>query len=68
MSTKNYSKDSDFMILTLTIFYYCHQMKGNEMGGACGTYGERRRAYRIWWGDLMERDNLEDLGLEGRMY
>jgi hypothetical protein len=24
-----------------------------------------RSAYRIWWGDLLERDHLEDPGVEG---
>ena len=34
------------------------------MGGACGTYGEIRDAYRIWWGNKMERDQLEDLDVD----
>jgi hypothetical protein len=40
-------------------------MKNNEMGGACGTYGSRRGAYRVWWGDMRERNHLEDLGVDG---
>jgi hypothetical protein len=43
-------------------------MKRNEMGGACGTYGERKGAYRFWWGDLRERDNFEKLGVEGKIF
>ena len=29
--------------------------------------GERRGAYRVWWGCLRERDYLEDLGLKIRI-
>ena len=36
------------------------------MGGACGTYGDRRVAYRVSEGVLMERDHLEDPGVDGR--
>jgi len=32
------------------------------MGEACGTYGDRRGAYRVWRGNLMGRDHLEGLG------
>jgi hypothetical protein len=24
-------------------------------------------AYRVWWGNLRERDHLEDLGIDGRI-
>ena len=27
--------------------------------------GERRGAYRAWWGDLRERRHLEDVGGKG---
>ena len=27
----------------------------------------RRGAYSVWWGNLRERDHLEDLGVDGRI-
>ena len=29
--------------------------------------GKRRGAYRVWWGDLTERDHLGDLDIDGRI-
>jgi hypothetical protein len=43
------------------------EIKNNEMSAACGTYGERRSAHGIWWGDLRERGHLENLGVDGRI-
>jgi hypothetical protein len=43
------------------------QIKKNEMGGTCSTYGERTGAYMIWWVNLRERELLEDQGLDGRI-
>jgi hypothetical protein len=37
------------------------------MGGACGTFGDRRDAYRVLVGRTDERDQLEDLGVDGRI-
>jgi hypothetical protein len=38
------------------------------MGGACSTYGGRGEVYTgFWWGNLKERDHLEDPGLDGRI-
>jgi len=39
------------------------------MGGACSAYGgeERRGVYRVCWGNLRERDHLEEPGVDGRM-
>jgi hypothetical protein len=34
------------------------------MGNACGTYGIHRG---VWWGNLRERDHLEDLEVDGRI-
>ena len=34
----------------------------------CSTYGGRGEAYTgFWWGNLRERDHLEDPGLDGRI-
>jgi len=29
--------------------------------------GERRGVYRVWWGNLKERDDLGDRGIDGRI-
>jgi hypothetical protein len=35
--------------------------------GHVAGMGERRGAYRVWWGNLRERDHLENPGLDGRI-
>ena len=38
------------------------------MGGACSTYGgEERRVQGFGWGNLRERDHLEDPDVDGRI-
>jgi len=38
------------------------------MGVACSTYGGRGEVYTgLWWGNLRERDHLEDPGADGRI-
>ena len=38
------------------------------MGGACSTYeGEERLVQGFWWGNLKQRDHLEDQGVDGRI-
>ena len=38
------------------------------MGGACSTYGGRGEVYTgFWWGNLRERDHLEDPDVDGRI-
>jgi hypothetical protein len=39
----------------------------NEIGGECSIYGGEEVHTGFWWGDLRERDNLEDPGLDGRI-
>jgi len=36
------------------------------MGEACSTYVVEEYA-GFWWGNLRERDQLEDLGIDGRI-
>jgi len=52
----------DLFEITVFLFFYIK----NEMGWACGTYGERS-AYTVWWENLRERSHLEDPGVDGRM-
>ena len=41
-------------------------IKKNEMGGTCSTY--RREVHTgIWWGNVEERDHMEDLITDKRM-
>jgi len=38
------------------------------MSGACSTYGGGERFIQgFWWGNLRERDRLEDPGVDGRI-
>jgi hypothetical protein len=29
--------------------------------------GDRRGTHTVWWGDLRERDHMEDVGVDGRI-
>ena len=38
------------------------------MGWACSAYGGRVEVYTgFWWGNLRERDHLDDSGVDGRI-
>jgi hypothetical protein len=41
-------------------------IKEDEMGGACGMYGEEVHI-RFWWGSLRERGNFDDLSTHGNL-
>jgi hypothetical protein len=42
------------------------QRKGDEIGGACGTYGGAKQIHTgFWWRDVKERNNLECLRIDG---
>jgi hypothetical protein len=30
-----------------------------------GHVGEKRESYRFWWGNLRDRDHLEDIDVDG---
>ena len=49
---------------------YCSgdKIEKNEMGRACSAYGgEERRIQGFGWGNMRERDHLEDSGVDGRI-
>ena len=54
-----------FCRLSLTQYYSSDQIKKNEMGMACGMYGERS-ADTVIVGNMREEDHLEDLGVDGK--
>jgi hypothetical protein len=53
----------------LTKYYSGNQIEKDEMVGVCSTYGgeERRGVYRVWWGYLREKYDLEDPDVNGRI-
>jgi hypothetical protein len=53
------------MICTPHLYYSDDQIEKNEMCGTCNMYGEVHTGF--WWGNLRERDRLEDPGLDGRI-
>ena len=38
-----------------------------EMGGTCSAYGTGKAYTRFWWGNLRERDQLGDPGVDARI-
>jgi len=42
------------------------QIKEDEIGRTCGPNGREIHA-RFWWGNLKERENLQDLDWRGGM-
>jgi len=56
------------MIVLLTQHCSRDKIEKNEMGGVCSTYGgQERRIQGFWWGNLRERDHLQDRGAGGRI-
>jgi hypothetical protein len=37
------------------------------MGRTCDNHGREENCIQCWWGNLRERDHLEDLGVDGRI-
>jgi len=43
-------------------------LQKTEWEGVCDDYGERGGVYTtFWWGDVRERDNLEEIAIDGRI-
>ena len=38
-----------------------------RLEGHVARMGEKRRTYRVWWGNLGKRDHLKDPGVDGRI-
>ena len=38
-----------------------------NVGPQSPTFGVKKSAYWVWWGNLRERNHLEDVGVDGRM-
>jgi hypothetical protein len=48
----------------LTEYHLGDQIKKNEMGRACNTYGKEVPT-EFWWGNLREENHFKDLGVDG---
>jgi hypothetical protein len=53
-------------LFPLPSYYSGVEIKKNEMGGACSTYGEGRRHAEFWWGKLKVEHHLGDLVIYGK--
>ena len=44
----------------------CDKVKEEEKGGAYGTYGSWEMQTGFWWGNLKERDLLQNVEIDDR--
>ena len=50
----------------LSKYFSSDQIEENELGGACSMFWGTGEVYtKFWWGNLSERDHLENPGLDG---
>jgi hypothetical protein len=52
--------------LYLQLFLYILAL-ALSVSGVCSRYGREKKAYTEWWGNLRDRDHLEDPGIDGRL-
>jgi hypothetical protein len=43
-------------------------MRMDEMAGACGMCGGGTVTFKVWWGNLREREHLEDQSNDGGIF
>jgi len=56
---------SSFMIYTPHQVFLCGQIKEGRMGAARGLWGRKEMHTGFWWVNLKQRDNSQDLGVDG---
>lgn len=52
---------------SLAKYFYDDGIKADDIGMACGVYGEEERSCRVLQRILKERNYSEDLGIDGIM-
>jgi hypothetical protein len=56
-----------YLILNKSSYYSGDEIKNSDMGWACGTCGCKRDAYTVLVAKPDEREDLEDLGVDGNV-
>ena len=63
---KQHNEKLNCFVLLIKYYNSGDQIKKDEMGWACGTYGDRRGAYRVLVGKPECKNHLDGLGVDGR--
>ena len=63
---KLHNGELDYLYCSPNIFRVIESRRV-RWAGHVARMGERRGVYRIWWGNIRERDHLEDPGVDGRI-